>query len=125
MEEKDLEPATIDGTMLQSLWDMVEGDKVVFAELLNCYLEDALILVKTLSTAAKNQDAHTLHQTAHKLKSSSAYVGATLMSQLSQELEAMAKSNNLQQTTQTVQQLQKEHERVTSALRTELEKTRL
>ncbi|MBH8574095.1 PAS domain S-box protein [Nostocaceae cyanobacterium CENA369] len=120
-QTKNLEIATIDTKILQSLCNMV-GGKVAFAELLECYLIETPKLIQNINAAVTNQDAQTLWKTAHNLKSSSASVGATSLSQLCKQLETQGRSNNLQGIGEICLRLHNEFEQVKTALQTELEK---
>ncbi|WP_225894185.1 PAS domain-containing protein [Atlanticothrix silvestris] len=112
----------IDAKILQSLQDMLAGDEAAFAELLECYLSETPKLIQNISTAVTNQDAQAIWKTAHNLKSSSASVGATTLTQLCKQLEIQGRSNNLQESVEIYLQIHQEFERVQTALLVELEK---
>lgn len=77
-------------------------------------------VLETLRTAAAQRDFHTLRDSAHSLKSSSANVGATNLSALCRELELKARSNELDNTPFHVAEIEAEYERARCALQEEL-----
>ncbi|MGF1935258.1 MAG: PAS domain S-box protein [Nostoc sp. ChiQUE02] len=117
-----LKTANIDPKILQSLRNMVRGDRVVFAELIECYLTETPRLVQDISTAITTQDTQTIWKTAHKLKSSSASVGAIALAQLCKVLEAQGRSSKLENCPELLLQLYQEYEQVKTALQKELAK---
>ncbi|QLE41878.1 PAS domain S-box protein [Nostoc sp. C052] len=112
----------IDAKILQSLRNMVRGDRLVFAQLIECYLTETPRLVEDISTAIINQDTETLWKTAHQLKSSSASVGAIALAQLCKLLEAQGRSSKLENILELFSQLYQEYEQVKTALEKELAK---
>ncbi|MEH2327501.1 MAG: Hpt domain-containing protein [Nostoc sp.] len=117
-----LKTAKIDGKILQSLQDMLRGDRVAFVELIECYLTETPRQVEDISTAITTQDTQTLLNTAHQLKSSSASVGAIALAQLCKVLEAQAYSSKLENSLELISQLYQEYEQVKTALEQELAK---
>ena len=117
-----LKIAKIDAKILQSLQDMLRGDRVAFVELIECYLAEAPRLVQDISTAITTQDAQTLWNTAHQLKSSSASVGAIALAELCKVLEAQGCSSKLENSLELISQLYQEYEQVKTALEQELAK---
>ncbi|MEH2114411.1 PAS domain S-box protein [Nostoc sp.] len=112
----------IDAKILQSLRNMVRGDRLIFAQLIECYLTETPRLVEDISTAIINQDTETLWKTAHQLKSSSASVGAIALAQLCKLLEAQGRSSKLENILELFSQLYQEYEQVKTALEKELAK---
>ncbi|MBW4556953.1 MAG: response regulator [Trichormus sp. ATA11-4-KO1] len=112
----------IDAKILQSLRDMLAGDQSAFGELLNCYLAETPKLIQDIGASVTTQDAQALWQTAHKLKSSSGSVGATILAQLCKQLEVKGRSHNLAGIGEIFSQLAQEYELVKTALQIELEK---
>ncbi|MEH1827070.1 MAG: PAS domain S-box protein [Nostoc sp.] len=112
----------IDAKILQSLRNMVKGDRLIFAQLIECYLTETPRLVEDISTAIINQDTETLWKTAHQLKSSSASVGAIALAQLCKLLEAQGRSSKLENILELFSQLYQEYEQVKTALEKELAK---
>ncbi|ODG99461.1 histidine kinase [Nostoc sp. KVJ20] len=121
-ENQTLKSAKIDAKVLQSLRNMVRGDRVAFVELIECYLTETPRLVQDISTAITTQDTKTIWKTAHKLKSSSASVGAMDLAQLCKVLEVQGRSSNLENSRELLSQLYQEYEQVKTALQKELAK---
>ncbi|AVH73251.1 PAS domain S-box protein [Nostoc sp. 'Lobaria pulmonaria (5183) cyanobiont'] len=117
-----LKSAKIDAKILQSLQLMVGGDRVAFAELIECYLTETAKLVQHISTAIASQDIQTIWKTAHKLKSSSASVGAIALAHLCKLLEVQARRSNLENNLELLSLLYQEYEQVKTALEKELAK---
>jgi HPt (histidine-containing phosphotransfer) domain-containing protein len=117
-----LKSAKIDAKILQSLQDMVKGDRVVFAQLIECYLTETPRLLQDISTAIRTQDTQTIWKTAHQLKSSSASIGAIALAQLCKVLEIQGRSSKLENILELLSQLYQEYEQVKAALEKELAK---
>ncbi len=121
-QNQTLKSAKIDAKILQSLQFMVGGDRVAFAELIECYLTETARLVQHISTAIATQDIQTIWKTAHKLKSSSASIGAIALAHLCKVLEVQADSSNLENNLELLSLLYQEYEQVKTALEKELAK---
>jgi CheY-like chemotaxis protein len=121
-QNQTLKIAKIDAKIFQSLRDMVRGDRVVFAELIGCYLTETPKLVQDIGTAIATQDAQTVWKAAHQLKSSSASIGAIALAQLCKVLEAQGRSSFLENSVELLAQLYQEYEQVKTALEKELAK---
>ncbi|MDP5018026.1 Hpt domain-containing protein [Anabaena sp. UHCC 0187] len=107
----------IDTQALESLLDMLEGDEESLAEIINCYLVESPKIFIAIQASVTNQDANTLQKTAHKLKSSSASLGAMNLHQLCLELESKGRSGNLEGVVELVSQLVNEYAQVEIALK--------
>jgi HPt (histidine-containing phosphotransfer) domain-containing protein len=107
---------SLDTKIIDSLKDMLEGNEVIFAEVVKCYLTESPQLIQAISTFVTTQNAQMLDQAAHKFKSSSASMGAIFLSQLCLQLEIMGKSGNLQGSLEILSQLEQEYQQVTIAL---------
>ncbi|MHC5599904.1 MAG: response regulator [Nostoc sp.] len=114
--------SAIDAKILQSLRDMVTGDRVAFAEMIECYLTETPKQVQNISTAITTEDTQTIWKTAHQLKSSSASVGAMALAQLCKVLEAQGRTSKLENSLELLSQLYQEYEQVKTALEKELAK---
>lgn len=121
-QNQTLKIAKIDAKILQSLRNIVRGDHVAFVELIECYLTETPRLVQDISTSITTQDTKTIWKTAHKLKSSSASVGAMDLAQLCKVLEVQGRSSNLENSRELLSQLYQEYEQVKTALQKELAK---
>ena len=117
----NLQPlVSIDSKALQALRDMAgENASEMLAAVIDSYLEDAPKLLQTINTAISQEQAAALRQAAHTLKSTSATLGATTLSQLLAELEAKGRAGTLEGALQRLPQLAAEYERVQAALQVE------
>jgi CheY-like chemotaxis protein len=86
-------------------------------ELLSTFVEDSQDLVSTMRRALGEKDVDSFRRAAHSLKSNAASVGAMTLSTLARDLEALAKSGNLDGAASRVERLAGESERVARALR--------
>ncbi|MEH1838325.1 MAG: response regulator [Nostoc sp.] len=121
-QNQTLKTDKIDAKILQFLQNMLQGDRVAFVELIECYLTETPRLVQDISTAITTQNAQTLLNSAHQLKSSSASVGAIALAQLCKVLEAQGYSSKLENSLELISQLHQEYEQVKAALEQELAK---
>ncbi len=96
-----------------------ENASEMLAAVIDSYLEDAPKLLQAINAAIGQEQAGTLRQAAHTLKSTSATLGATTLSQLLAELEAKGRAGTLEGTLQKLPQLAAEYERVQAALQVE------
>ncbi|BDI20223.1 hypothetical protein ANSO36C_60250 [Nostoc cf. commune SO-36] len=119
---QELQSSKIDAKILQSLRDIVKGDRVVFAEFIRCYLTETDRLMQNISTAITTQDIQAIWKTAHQLKSSSASIGAIALAQICRVLEAQGSNNKLENSLELLSQLYQEYEQVKTALEKELAK---
>lgn len=120
--EQTLKSTKIDAKTLQSLRDIVKGDNVAFAELIECYLTETTKLLQAISTAIANQHTEGIWKIAHQLKSSSASVGAMSLAQLCKVLEAQGRSSKLENSLELLTPLYQEYEQVKTALKKEVAK---
>ncbi len=121
-QNQALDCVKLDTKVINTLRNILRGDRAAFAELIECYLTETPRLVQNISTAMATEDTQTLWKTAHQLKSSSASVGAMTLAQLCRQLEAQARSNKFQSSLEAISQLHQEYEQVKTALQKELAK---
>ena len=87
----------LDRSVLASLRELQDdGDPDIVAEVGGLFLEHSPQKIAAILQAVENGDAKGLQTAAHSLKSSSAYVGAMRLSELSRELEMMGRSGTLE-----------------------------
>ena len=109
--------AALDAKVLQELKDLVGDDSSnLLAEVINSYLEDAPKLLSDISEAILQGNAVVLKRAAHTLKSTSASVGATTLSQLCLELETMSRTGVIKGVTESLSKIEAEYEKVKAAL---------
>ena len=95
-----------------------EVDKII-----TLYLEDAPRLIAQLERAVVGNDPIALRVAAHTLKSSSANVGATTLSEAARDLEHGARDGTLTQPATAVARIVGEFAQVRAALQAQLDKT--
>ena len=94
--ESILQNPAIDYTALHATLDAVGSDrKQYLTMLMEIYKQDAPQLVDRIRNAINQSDANDLNMAAHTLKSSSASLGATTLSELCHQLEAMGRDHNI------------------------------
>jgi CheY-like chemotaxis protein len=110
----------IDLKVLQSLRKMAGARASdVLAQVVNNYIEQAPQLLQAMHTAVAKKDAVALHQAAHGLRSASANLGATTLSQLCKKLEAMGRAGITAEALADVLQVEEAYETVKAALQIE------
>jgi CheY-like chemotaxis protein len=97
------------------------GKPELLARVINLYLVESPKLMLKLKQAAGARDAREIARTAHSLKSSSANVGAMVLSRYFEDLEASARRADTQEACKMVAKIEAEHGCVQSALAAEFE----
>jgi HPt (histidine-containing phosphotransfer) domain-containing protein len=111
----------IDRTILASLRELQDvGDPDIIAEVGGLFVEHSPEKVKAILQAVEDKDAKGLQMAAHSLKSSSAYVGAMRLSDMSKELEMMGRANVMDGAEEKAERLKAEYVRVRTALDAEI-----
>jgi HPt (histidine-containing phosphotransfer) domain-containing protein len=80
---------TLDPAALETLLDVIGGDRAALAELISSFLEEGPALIDRIAQAVAQSNADELRTAAHTLKSSAADFGATTLAGYCRELEAM------------------------------------
>jgi signal transduction histidine kinase/DNA-binding response OmpR family regulator len=107
----------LDQATLDSIRDLCPpGTPDLLGRIVTIYLEQAPGLIARIVTAVGDGDANELREAAHKLKSSSANVGALGLSELSRSLEELGRTGQPQEAADLLEQTQAEFARVTEAL---------
>jgi len=107
----------IDQDIMAGLKEIGGDDaKELLQELLQVYLEDAPLRLKSIEEAANSNDTKTLKQSAHALRSTSVTVGAIRLGKLCGVLESDAEKQNLQKVFPLISQINQEFSKVTCAL---------
>jgi signal transduction histidine kinase/DNA-binding response OmpR family regulator/HPt (histidine-containing phosphotransfer) domain-containing protein len=91
-----LEGAVLDEAALERLLETAGGDVAFVGEMIDSYLATTPPLLEKLSRSAAEGDAAGLRMAAHTLKSGSADMGATALSELCAEMEAMGKAGEME-----------------------------
>jgi HPt (histidine-containing phosphotransfer) domain-containing protein len=86
----------IDQRALENLRELdPDGSSGVFAQLVAAYLRSAAALLEQMQTALAANDGVSLTRHAHTLKSTSATLGATRVSEIARELESFDKGGDI------------------------------
>ncbi|GAB4296691.1 MAG: hypothetical protein Fur0025_34360 [Oscillatoriaceae cyanobacterium] len=88
-------------------------------EIIDIYLEQAPLLLEKIASAVELTDPQELREAAHSLKSTSAALGANMLSELSKQLEEMARAGTTDGAPPLVTRVQAEYSLVKAALEAE------
>jgi len=116
-------PSSIDTEVFQELREMLNQDEVLL-EVIDRYLDETPKLLQAMhnllalfqTKKATQKEAVVLERTAHTLKSTSAMIGATRLSDLCQELEVIAHTGSVSAKVSIVSKVETEYETVKAAL---------
>jgi two-component system, sensor histidine kinase and response regulator len=115
---KPLEPAILDDALnrwlmpainldtVANLRDIMDGDEDAVRTLIGEFIDDASRAVEEMAIAINNRDPMKLFRLAHKLKSASAYVGATALRQRCADIEQATHGSDAFWALQLASQLQ-------------------
>jgi HPt (histidine-containing phosphotransfer) domain-containing protein len=109
--------AVLDPKALNNLLSMLGGEFAYLQELIDSFLEDAPQLLAELSQFIEEGNAAGVHRVAHSLKSNGADFGAATFSNLSKDLEMMAKSGEIDRVAELSAQILAEYGKVEGALK--------
>ena len=115
--EQAAQPAVLNAAVLDDLRDVLGGE---VDRIIALYLEDAPRLIAQLERAVVGNDPIALRVAAHTLKSSSANVGATTLSDAARDLEHGARDGTLAKPEALVARIVGEFARVRTALQAKL-----
>ena len=110
------EPGALDPAAIEALLDLAGGDLDFVDEIADTYVADAPQQVEAIGAAVEAGDDAALVAPAHTLKSSSASVGATRLSELARELETAARLGAVPDAADRHRAIRAELERVVEAL---------
>lgn len=96
------------------------GRPDILARVLTAYLNDSRTLVEEIRTAVQTQDPVALAKAAHRLKSSSAQLGALAMAAHCKELESLGRLARLDGAARLVAQLTDAHQSACATMTSEL-----
>ncbi len=111
-----LDPATVEG--LRELDQ--PGETGVFGALVEVFLSDAQIQLAALRNALASGDPAALERAAHRLRGSSASLGAAALAERCAALEALGRERVLEHSPELLHQIEHEFERAARALEYEL-----
>jgi HPt (histidine-containing phosphotransfer) domain-containing protein len=108
----------IDMSVLDSIRTLQRaGTPDLIGELATLYVSEAQTIMKTLGSAVDEKNTQDMFRLAHKLKSSSANLGAMHLSGLLKSLELLGRQNEVEGTADLFAHIQKEFEAVQEALK--------
>ena len=117
--------ADLDDETLMSLVDLdPDGSQGVVDRLSASFVEEAAARVAELRDAAAESDADAMRRSAHRLKGSSLYFGARLVSHIARTLEDQGRDEHLEGASDLVEQLDAEVERLRTELPAALDRLR-
>jgi CheY-like chemotaxis protein len=97
------------------------GKPELLTRVINLYLAESPKLIYKLKQAAGASDAPEIARSAHSLKSSSANVGAKLLSRYCEDIEASARRGDTEEARRILAKIETEHGSVQTALAAESE----
>jgi HPt (histidine-containing phosphotransfer) domain-containing protein len=107
---------TLDAAALDRLLE-ITGDDVAFVdELIDTYLEDAVVQLAAMDHAAATRETAALVRPAHSLKSNSDNVGAVALTVLCRALETEARAGDVADAAERVAAIQREFEAARAGL---------
>ena len=117
--------STIDPRAWESIRSLQRpGQPDMLCKVIDKYLSSSRQLIDTMRAAVPQNDAGSLHRTAHSLKSSSAMLGALRLAALCKEAEAMGRTNLLSGMPVLWEKIESEYAVVQEVLMDELNQVR-
>ena len=110
-----MDSPTLDISIFQELRETI-GDDIIFSDLVTIYLNSAENLMVSIQDAFTAQDASKFALASHSLKSTSASIGATRLSQLSKYLEKIGRSGEVTISSEFLNLLNNEYNEVIKAI---------
>ena len=98
--------------------ETIGDDRSLLTALIDTFLSDAPGLIEAARRALERGQTDEVRRAAHTLKSNGATFGATSLSELSRQLEALARSGILEGADELVARIAAEYEQVRIALET-------
>ena len=100
---------------------LTNGKPELLARVINLYLVESPKLMQELKQAARASDAPEIARSAHSLKSSSANVGARMLSRYCEDIEASARRADTEEASRILAKVEREHGCVQTALTAQFE----
>jgi histidine phosphotransfer protein HptB len=110
---------TLDITLFQDLQESIDDD-LIFSGILTIYLNSAKQLIDEIQAAFSDQNADKFAIASHSLKSTSASVGATRLSQISKYLEKAGKTGAITVSADILYLLDYEYTEVVKVIQTRI-----
>ena len=116
-EEKQRNLSVLDLRYLKEIVALQRpGEPDLLAKLIDSYLKSFPVHAEKLDHAVIAKDTECMQSIAHLMKSSSAVVGATTLSDLFKEIEQLARTNNVEGTPELLEQIKNNFVEVKNAL---------
>ena len=117
-------PGVLDAQALANIRALQrKGSEGVLHKVINLYLNDSTKCLAQLQTAVAEENAAAIAKLAHRFKSGSANLGATLLAEQLKDMETIARGGRCDGTRALLDQINAEYPQVAQALQLELEKT--
>jgi HPt (histidine-containing phosphotransfer) domain-containing protein len=100
---------------------LTNGKPELLTRVINLYLTESPKILHKLRQAARASDAPEIARSAHSLKSSSANVGAKVLSHYCEDIEASARRADTEAARTILAKIETEHDAVLSALSAEFD----
>ncbi len=113
--QKEPDMNGFDPTFLESMASIAPDRVARFIELTR---KDAVDYMQKIEEAIASQDAETIEESAHSLKSVSGQVGALRFSDMAKELEIMGRENKIEGAKEKLEELKKEYTNIEVILTT-------
>lgn len=111
----------IDKSAFDELYEIQrETGTNLIQQLIESYLETTPQMLEKISHGISNDEKDAIFMAAHSMKSSSAYVGATVMSELAKQIETLAKDENVAELKPLFTEMQQVYPQIEKLLRVEL-----
>jgi CheY-like chemotaxis protein len=108
----------LDPPALERLLETIGDDRSLLTALIDTFVSDAPRLVEAARRGLEHGQTDEVRRAAHTLKSNGATFGATRLSELSRQLEALARSGILEGADELIARIDAEYEQVRIALET-------
>jgi two-component system, sensor histidine kinase and response regulator len=114
-------PAKAAEVLDRQVLDQLNKVPELLARVISLYLVESPKLMEKLKQAARAGDAPEIARSAHSLKSSSANVGARILSRYCEDIEALARRADTEAARKILAKIEREHDCVQSTLTAEFE----
>jgi CheY-like chemotaxis protein len=117
-QPKDTHELVLDANVLNVIRDLqIEGEPDLLSEVITTFFEDTDLIIDDLDAALLQQDIEVIMKDVHKLKSSSASVGALSLSDAAKFLESSCKTNTADINTDLIAKIRTEYNKAKTALK--------
>ncbi|HID02198.1 MAG TPA: response regulator, partial [Desulfobacterales bacterium] len=115
---KDDDEPVLDSNVLNVIRDLqIEDEPDLLSEIITTFFEDTDLIMDELDAALLQQDTEFIRKNSHKLKSSSASVGALSLSNAAKYLETSSKTNTADINSDLIAKIRIEYNKAKTALK--------